>query len=180
MLSSASRTLTRLSAICYLLLGAVLFLAPNWASGNFPWNVSPFVVMTIGGWCLGNSVFAWQSAHSWEWSRVYPSLTYLWLFGVLEAAVLSAFRDKVSVGSIVALGYMVTIGINSRGSQTAPAKRSFALGFNSIFNRQLTNPDRHKIAGLQREVIARDEACPGHQKHAVRKIKLACEKLDKF
>lgn len=112
MLSSTSRTLTRVSAICYLLLGAVLFLAPNWSAGNFPWNVSPFVVMTIGGWCLGNAVFAWQSARLWDWKLVYPSLIYLWLFGIFDAIVLIAFRDKVSMGSIVALGYMVTIGVN--------------------------------------------------------------------
>jgi hypothetical protein len=112
MLSSRSLTLTRWSAICYLLLGAVLFLAPNWASANFPWNVSPFVVMTIGGWCLGNSVFAWLSARLWDWKLTYPSLLYLWLFGFFEAAVLFAFRDRVSLGSAVALGYMVTIGVN--------------------------------------------------------------------
>lgn len=112
MLSSVSRTLVRLSAICYLLLGAVLFLAPGWSSGQFPWNVSPFVVMTIGGWCLGNAAFAWQSARLWEWKLVYPSLIYLWLFGIFEAAVLVAFRDRVNVGSIVAYGYIATIGIN--------------------------------------------------------------------
>jgi len=112
MLSSTSRTLTRISAICYLVLGAVLFLAPNWSAGNFPWNVSPFVVMTIGGWCLGNAAFAWHSARLWDWKLTYPSLLYLWLFGILEAAVLFAFRDKVSVGSTVAFGYMLTIGVN--------------------------------------------------------------------
>jgi hypothetical protein len=112
MLSATSRTLTRISAICYLALGALLFLAPNWASENFPWNVSPFVVMTIGGWCLGNAVFAWLSARLWDWKLIYPSLLYLWLFGLFEAAVLLAFRDRVSVGSIVALSYMVTIGAN--------------------------------------------------------------------
>jgi len=112
MLSSTSRTLTRLSAISYLLVGAVLFLAPGWASGQFAWNVSSFVVMTIGGWCLGNAAFAWQSARLWRWSLVYPSLIYLWLFGFFEAAVLVAFRDRVNVGSMVALGYMATIGIN--------------------------------------------------------------------
>lgn len=112
MLSTTSRMLTRLSAICYLLLGAVLFLAPQWSSDEFPWNVSAFVVMTIGGWCLGNAVFAWQSARVWDWNRVYPALIYLWSFGLFEAAVLVAFRDRVSVGSIVAIGYMVTIGIN--------------------------------------------------------------------
>ena len=112
MLSATSRTLTRLSAICYLLLGTVLFLAPQWSFGQFPWNVSAFVVMTIGGWCLGNAVFAWQSARIWDWRRVYPSLIYLWLFGLFEAAVLIAFRDRVSVGSLVAFGYLVTIGVN--------------------------------------------------------------------
>jgi len=112
MLSSISRTLTYLCALCYLLLGAALFLAPDWAAGNFPWNVSSFVVMTIGGWCLGNAVFAWQSARLWDWRLVYPSLIYLWLFGIFEAAVLVAFRDKVNVASIVAFGYMLTIGIN--------------------------------------------------------------------
>jgi hypothetical protein len=112
MLSSLSRSLTYLSAICYLLLGAVLFLAPTWSSGQFPWNVSPLVVMTIGGWCLGNAVFAWQGARLWEWKLVYPSLIYLWLFGVFEATVLVAFRDKVNLGSIVSFGYVLTIGIN--------------------------------------------------------------------
>ena len=112
MLSSTSRTLTRLSAICYFLLGAVLFLAPNWSAEEFPWNVSPFVVMTIGGWCLGNAVFAWLSARLWDWKLIYPSLIYLWLFGLLETAVLFTFRDKISLGSIVALSYMVTIGVN--------------------------------------------------------------------
>ena len=112
MLSSTSRTFVRLSSLCYLLLGTVLFLAPEWAPGKFPWNVSSFVVMTMGGWCLGNAVFAWQSARFWDWPLVYPSLIYLWLFGIFEATVLIAFRDKVNLGSPVAIGYVITIGIN--------------------------------------------------------------------
>jgi hypothetical protein len=111
-LSSITRTITYLSAFCYLVLGTVLFFAPGWASEEFPWNVSPFVVMTIGGWCLGNAVFAWQSARLWEWKLIYPSLIYLWLFGIFEAAVLLAFRDRVGLGSIVSFGYVITIGIN--------------------------------------------------------------------
>lgn len=112
MLSSTSRTLTRLSALSYLSIGAVLFLAPSWSSGQFPWNVSAFVVMTIGGWCLGNAVFAWQSARLWDWKTSYPSLAYLWLFGIFDAAVMLAFRDKVNLASPVALGYVAAVGIN--------------------------------------------------------------------
>jgi hypothetical protein len=113
MLSPVSRSLTYLCAICYLLLGAVLFLAPGWGSGNFAWNVSPFVVMTIGGWCLGTSAFAWLSARLWRWSLVYPSLIYLWLFGFLEGAVLIYFRDKVVLDSPLAIGYVVSIGLSA-------------------------------------------------------------------
>jgi hypothetical protein len=68
--------------------------------------------MTIGGWCLGNAVFAWQSARSWDWKTIYPSLTYLWLFGIFDAAVMLAFRDKVNLESIVALGYVAAVGVN--------------------------------------------------------------------
>jgi len=87
-------------------------MAPEWSAGQFPWNVSSFVVMTMGGWCLGNALFAWQSARLWDWPLIYPSLIYLWLFGIFEAAVLFAFRDKVNLGSPVAMGYVITIGIN--------------------------------------------------------------------
>src|SRR5688572_27315462 len=112
MLSSISRTLTYLCAACYLLLGAVLFLAPSWGADQFAWSVSPFVLMTMGGWCLGNAAFAWQSARLWDWRMVYPSLIYLWLFGIFEAAVLVAFSDRVNLGSVLAFSYVVTISVN--------------------------------------------------------------------
>src|SRR5512147_287724 len=112
MLSSTSRTLTYVSALGYLLVGIALFVAPGWSSKQFPWNASSFVVMTIGGWCLGNAVFAWQSARLWDWRLNYPSLIYLWLFATFEAAVMIAFRSKVHLGSIVALGYVAMIGVN--------------------------------------------------------------------
>src|SRR5512146_2117142 len=112
MLSSTSRTLTYVSALGYLLVGTTLFLAPHWAASQFPWNASSFVVMTIGGWCLGNAVFAWQSARLGDWKVAYPSLIYLWLFAIFEAAVMIAFRAKVHLDSVVAVGYLAMIGVN--------------------------------------------------------------------
>jgi hypothetical protein len=112
MLSSTSRALTYLSALGYLLVGTTLFLAPSWSAGQFPWNASPFVVMTIGGWCLGNAVFAWQSARSWDWRLTYPSLIYLWLFAIFEAAVMFAFRAKVHTDSVIAVSYLAMVGVN--------------------------------------------------------------------
>jgi hypothetical protein len=112
MLSSLSRTLTYLSAVCYLLLGTILFFAPEWGASRFAWNVSPFLVMTIGGWCLGTSAFALLSARIWRWPLVFPSLLYLWLFGILQGAVLIGFRAKVNLDSPLAIGYVATIGIS--------------------------------------------------------------------
>ena len=53
-------------------LGVVLFVAPAWSAERFPWGVSDFVAMTIGGWCIGSAVLAWQAAHTWRW-RSGPS-----------------------------------------------------------------------------------------------------------
>ena len=112
MLSSTSRTLTRIFCHLLFLLGSVLFLAPNWAVGNFPWNVSPFVVMTIGGWCLGNAVFAWLSTRIWDWKLIYPSLIYLWLFGLLKLPSCSRSATKSAWDRSWHWSYMVTIGVN--------------------------------------------------------------------
>jgi len=68
MLSPTSRWLTRALAALYAILGAILFLAPEWSAASFSWNISPFVAMTIGGWCLGNAVFAWEGARVWPWT----------------------------------------------------------------------------------------------------------------
>ncbi|HEY4691389.1 MAG TPA: hypothetical protein VIK33_18925 [Anaerolineae bacterium] len=62
MLSPTSRLLTRLMAVLYAVLGVILFFVPEWSAANFAWKVSPFVAMTMGGWCLGNAYFAWESA----------------------------------------------------------------------------------------------------------------------
>src|SRR5690349_19536647 len=43
-LSPTARIMVRVTAGLFLLLGLVLFLAPGWASPNFLWKVSPFVV----------------------------------------------------------------------------------------------------------------------------------------
>ena len=36
-----------------------------------------------------------MAQHTWAFSCVYSSLLYLWLFGVLETAVVLIYRDKL-------------------------------------------------------------------------------------
>ena len=98
-------------AACYAVLGAVLYVAPEWAAREFPWKVSEFVAMTMGGWCLGNAVMAWLAARDWQWSTVRPLLVYLWSFSVLEVVVLVWFRDLFRAGEVMTWPYVATLAL---------------------------------------------------------------------
>ena len=106
-----SRALTGVLAVLYAVLGLVLFFAPGWSAPNFAWSVSPFVAMTMGGWCLGTAVYAGVSARRWRWSVVHPCLIYLWAFGVLEAAVVVVHRNALRLDVPMAWPYLLVIGV---------------------------------------------------------------------
>ena len=114
--SPISRSLTYLLAALYALTGAVLWLFPEQLAPVFAWKVSPFVTMTIGGWCLGNAWLAWVNARRWQWGLIYTSLLYLWTFGVLEAGVLLVFRANLKLGHPIAWLYLATLVINLLGA----------------------------------------------------------------
>jgi hypothetical protein len=112
MLSRISRWLTYLNAFLYAITGAALFILPVQLAPVFAWKVTAFMTITIGGWCLGNAWLAWITARRWEWRLVYTSLIYLWLFGLIEMAVLIAFRAKLKLGHPIAWLYLATLMIN--------------------------------------------------------------------
>lgn len=107
-----SRWFTMACALLYSVLGIFLFLMSAPMSPVFAWKVTPFMTMTIGGWCLGNAWLAWLAVRRWQWSLIYPALIYLWLFGILETLVLIAFRDKLVLTHPIAWLYVVTLAVN--------------------------------------------------------------------
>lgn len=113
MLSNISRFLTYSLAALYAILGALLFFMPGQLAPVFAWKVTPFVTMTIGGWCLGNAWLAFFAARRWEWNRVYIALMYFWLFGVSELLVVYLFRAKLSLGHPIAWLYLGTLIVNT-------------------------------------------------------------------
>jgi hypothetical protein len=113
MLSSTSRWLTYLNGVLYFVLGAFLFFAPETLAPVFAWKVTAFMTMTLGGWCLGNAWLAWMTARRWQWSLVYSTLIYLWMFGIGELIVLFAFRDKLVLAHPIAWFYLITIIVNT-------------------------------------------------------------------
>jgi len=112
MLSKISRWLTYITAVLYSILGIFLYLMPEQLAPLFAWKVTPFMTMTIGGWCLGNGWLAYITARRWDWSRVYISLMYLWLFGIGEFFVLVLFWDKLKLEHLIARLYLCTLIFN--------------------------------------------------------------------
>ena len=107
---------TYLTAILYAILGAFLFLFPEQLAPVFAWKVTAFMIMTIGGWCLGNAWLAYFIAKSRvareDWQRVYTTCIYLWSFGVTELIVLYLFRAKLALVHPIAWLYLITLLVN--------------------------------------------------------------------
>lgn len=112
MLSNTSRWLTYLTAILYGFLGLFLFFFSGQLAPVFAWSVTPFMTMTIGGWCIGNAWLAYVTARRWDWKLVYPALIYLWMFGITELLVLFSFRDKLVLAHPIAWLYFITLCVN--------------------------------------------------------------------
>jgi hypothetical protein len=110
-LSPASRALTTLVALLFAVLGAVLFVAPGWSADGFPWPVSSFFAMTLGGWLLGAAAFAVEAVRGWEWTLIYPCLFFLWLFGFGQALLLLIHADEVSLREPLGVPYLLALAV---------------------------------------------------------------------
>jgi hypothetical protein len=110
-LSPASRWLTRVLSVAYLVLGLVMFAFPDWSARHFPWKVSSFIAMTLGAYLLGNAWIAGVVQRTWTFARVYSLLSYLWLFGLLETAVVIIHRAKLITGAALTDPYLIMLGL---------------------------------------------------------------------
>lgn len=113
MLSNTSRWLTYILSVLYAVLGVLLFFLSRQLAPVFAWKVTAFMAATMGGWCIGNAWSAFITARRWEWKLVYPSLIYLWVFGITESIVVLAFRDKLVLGHPIAWLYLLTVVLNA-------------------------------------------------------------------
>jgi hypothetical protein len=111
-LAPKTRAAIRIGSLLYLALGVVLFAGPEFAASTFPWSVSPFVAMTIGGWLLGNGVGMWFAAAPGPAPRVMPVLAYVAAFAALELLVVIAFRGVLRLDGLLAIPYLLTLGVS--------------------------------------------------------------------
>jgi len=112
-LSPTSRRLVGLTAVVFGLLGALLFLVPGWAADHFPWKVTPFVAMTMGGWYLGSAFTAAYCFARPRWAEVYGCLAYLGAFALFEAGLLVLYHGVLRPEAALAWPYGITLGVAS-------------------------------------------------------------------
>jgi hypothetical protein len=139
MLSRGARSVHRFTAVAYLAFGAVLFLAPAWSAERFPWTVSPFVAMTIGGWCIGVTCFSWIGGRRGPIGAVLPVLTFVWVFGLSEVVVLLAERPVVRADAPLAIPYVLSLVLTLA---------SGGIGLLEVVHRAAAGEDVHGDARL--------------------------------
>lgn len=108
-LSASRRGLLGAAAALFGALGAVLFLAPGWSAPRFPWKVSEFVVMTIGGWSLGTAGFAVVAARDGRWAVVHPCVVFLGAFSALELGVVLRYADLLRTDVVLTWPYLLAL-----------------------------------------------------------------------
>jgi hypothetical protein len=111
-LAPKTRAAIRIGSLLYLALGLVLFAAPEFAASTFPWSVSSFAAMTIGGWLLGNGAGLWFASAPGPAPRVMPVLAYVAAFAALELLVVIAFRGALRMDVLLAIPYLLTLGVS--------------------------------------------------------------------
>jgi len=111
-LAPRTRAAIRIGSLLYLALGVVLFADPQFAASAFPWSVSPFVAMTIGGWLLGNGAALWFASAPGPAPRVMPVLAYVNAFSALELLIVVAFRGALRLDALLAIPYLLTLGVS--------------------------------------------------------------------
>jgi hypothetical protein len=108
-MTSLARTLLGAAGATMVATGAVFFGAPNYSADNFPWNVSPFVAMTIGGWAVGTGLIALSAWRTWSFDRVYPLLLFVWSFAVFELIVVIAFLGVLRTDHWLTWPYLLSL-----------------------------------------------------------------------
>jgi hypothetical protein len=111
MLTRRTRSLTYAAGAAFALVGAVLFVAPGWAADHFPWRVSPFLAMTMGGWYLGAALFAGAGARDGSWTRSHAGLLFAWVFGLGQGALLLVHADVLDMGAGLAWPYAAALAV---------------------------------------------------------------------
>ncbi len=115
---TVARGLVASAGAVFLGVGLVFFVWPGpvglsfggpGAPANFPWNATPFVAQTIGGWAIGTGLIALDAALRWDVVSNYAGLLYLWAFSLLQMLVVVLFRNALWTDHWLSWPYLLAL-----------------------------------------------------------------------
>jgi hypothetical protein len=93
------RVVLGIQAGVLLLVGVMLFAAPQLSTSIWPWELTPLTARVVGAWLIGIGVGAAHVAWENDWGRVFAAAVCYTLFGALELVVLARYPGAVDWGS---------------------------------------------------------------------------------
>jgi hypothetical protein len=147
-LAPKTRAAIRIGSVLYLLLGLVLFAAPEFSASAFPWAIRPLTAMTIGGWLLGNGAALWFASAPGPAARVMPVLAYVAAFAALELLAVIAFRVALRLDGLLAIPYLLTLGVSLIASAFGMLELRTSTDVVVIEDDPLPSVDRRLLLGL--------------------------------
>ena len=111
-LSTWYRSLLVAQSLVTPAVGVILFAAPGWAAGWWPWALTPLTARAMASWLLGLGVVLATAFLENDWVRVRAATAAYAVLGILELVVLVRYGDHVSwasPGAWIYLGFVLSV-----------------------------------------------------------------------
>lgn len=91
------RLLSLVFGVALAIVGAALFLAPDWLLEDWPWPITPLIARVFAGWYLLTAVALLYSAWSLRWAHEIPiPYTTVAAWGLLTLLVVPLYNASVN------------------------------------------------------------------------------------
>ncbi|HUP32379.1 MAG TPA: hypothetical protein VM184_05045 [Gaiellaceae bacterium] len=76
-------------------VGALLLVAPVWASSAWPWELTPLTGRAVGAWLLSVGVLLISAVRAGDWTWLEPVLAMTLSFGILHLVAIGRYGGDV-------------------------------------------------------------------------------------
>jgi hypothetical protein len=98
-----------------VLLGAVLFIAPETADDLWPWELTPLTARASAAWLVGEGLLGVMVAREERWVRVRWAALSFGAVALLLAIALLRYPDSFESGSAAGIGFLVALALMFAG-----------------------------------------------------------------
>lgn len=98
-----------------VVLGAVLFVAPETAEDLWPWELTPLTARASAAWLVGEGLMGVMMAREERWIRVRWAVLSLGALALLLAIALLRYGDSFDFGSPAGIGYLGALALMFAG-----------------------------------------------------------------